>query len=140
GQQPDRELRVNVPEFKRLNLVKTNAERQAKVDQIAPAMVNDDAPLRDLAERLDDLTVTVAKSSAFEALPENLRDYWRLTPEAFDELKAATDTPERRHELHSQIAKAFEPLLRAAVLGYDPLPKTEESSRTLAIRMTNQKP
>src|SRR5947209_6891804 len=36
GQRPDRELRVKVPEFKRLNQKKTNAERQIEVDQIAP--------------------------------------------------------------------------------------------------------
>ncbi len=140
GQQPDRELRVNVKEFKRLNQKKTNAERQIEVDQIAPSMVNDPAPIRDLAERLDDLTVTVAKSSAFEALPENLRDYWKLTADDFDELKTATDTPERRDELHRQIAKAFEPLIRDGVLGYDTLPRNEESSRTLAIRAPGQPP
>src|SRR4051795_11178741 len=65
GQRPNREVRVNVPEFRRLNQKKTNAERQVEVDQIAPSLVNDPAPIRDLAERLDDLTVTVAKSSAF---------------------------------------------------------------------------
>ncbi|MCA1686531.1 MAG: hypothetical protein LC745_11270, partial [Planctomycetia bacterium] len=140
GQKPDRELRVKVREFKRLNQKKTNAERQVEVDQIAPSMVNDPAPIRDLAERLDDLTVTAARTSAFEALPENLRDFWKLTPEAFDELKTATDTPERRDELHREIAKAFEPLLRDGVLGYDTLPRNEESSRTLAIRGPGQKP
>ncbi len=140
GQQPDRELRVNVPEFKRLNQKKTNAERQVEVDQIAPSMVNDPAPIRDLAERLDDLTVTIAKSSAFEALPETLRATWKLTAETFDELKAATDTPERRDELHRQIIKAFAPLVRDGVLGYDTLPRNEESSRTLAIRTLGQKP
>jgi len=140
GQRPDREVRVKVPAFKRLNQKKTNAERQIEVDQIAPSLVNDPAPIRDLAERLDDLTVTVARSSAFEALPENLRDFWKLTPEGFDELKAATDTPERRDELHRQIAKAFQPLLREGVLGYDTLPRNEESSRTLAIWSEDQKP
>jgi cyclic-di-AMP phosphodiesterase PgpH len=138
GQRPDRELRVNVPEFQRLNQKKTNAERQDEVDQIAPSMVNDPAPVRDLAERLDDLTVAVSKASDFEALPENLRASWKLTPETFDELKAATDTPERRDSLHSQIVKAFDPIARDGVLGYDSLPRSEESSRTLMVRLRDQ--
>ncbi|MEO8683978.1 MAG: hypothetical protein ABI414_03965, partial [Devosia sp.] len=55
GQRPPREVRVLVPEFQRLNQKKTNAERQEEVDQIAPSMVNDPAPILDLASRLDDL-------------------------------------------------------------------------------------
>ena len=140
GQRPDREVRVHVPEFKRLNQKKTNAERQDEVDQIAPSMVNDPAPINDLAERLDDLTVSVAKAVDFAALPENLRASWKLSPEAFDELKAATDSPERRDALHRQIVKAFEPIARDGVLGYETLPRSEESSRTLSIRLTGQGP
>ena len=140
GQRPDRELRVNVPEFKRLNQKKTNAERQVEVDQVAPSMVNDPAPIRDLAERLDDLTVAVAKAPDFDALPRNLRETWKLNRETFHALKAATDTPERRDALHRQTLKAFEPLTRDGVLGYDTLPRHEESSRTLAIRATGQAP
>ena len=138
GQRLTREVRVNVPEFKRVNQKKTNAERQVVVDQIAPSMVNDTAPIRDLSERLDDLIVSLAKSSAFEAFPENIRATWKITPEIFDELKAATDTPERSDELHRQITHAFEPLLRDGVLGYDTLPRNEESSRILAIRTLGQ--
>src|SRR5437764_14905663 len=41
GQRPEREIRVKVPEFKRLNQKETNARRQAQVHQIAPASVND---------------------------------------------------------------------------------------------------
>ncbi|AGA30876.1 HD family phosphohydrolase [Singulisphaera acidiphila] len=140
GQRPTREVRVNVPEFKRLNQKKTNTERQAEVDQVPPSMVNDPAPLRDLSERLDDLMVAIAKASSLDALPENLRASWRLRNETFEELKAATDTPERRDALHLQIAKAFAPLLRDGVLGYDTLPRHEESSRTLAVRGPGQSP
>jgi cyclic-di-AMP phosphodiesterase PgpH len=140
GQRADREVRVNVTEFKRLNQKKTNAERQVEVDQIAPSMVNDPAPIRDLAERLDDLIVTVSKTPAFDALPESLRATWKLTPEILDELKSATDTPERRDALHREVNKAFEPLMRDGVLGYDTLPRHEESSRTLAIRVLGQAP
>ncbi|SIO20253.1 hypothetical protein SAMN05444166_2968 [Singulisphaera sp. GP187] len=138
GQRPTREVRVNVPEFKRLNQKKTNTERQAEVDQVPPSMVNDPAPIRDLAERLDDLMIAIAKASSLDALPENLRASWRLRNETFEELKAATDTPERRDALHLQIAKAFAPLLRDGVLGYDTLPRHEESSRTLAVRGPGQ--
>ena len=97
-------------------------------------MVNSDAPIRALAERLDDLVVTIGKSPTFDALPENLRTSWKLTPAIFDEIKAATDTPERRDNLHIQLGKAFEPLIRLGVLGYDALPPQEELSRTLSIR------
>src|SRR5829696_3747306 len=138
GQRPGREVRVNVPEFKRLNQKKTNSERQAEVDQVPPSMVNDPAPIRDLAERLDDLLVAIAKAPGLDALPENLRATWKLNGETFEELKSATDTPERRDALHSQIGRAFAPLLRDGVLGYDTLPRHEESSRTLSVRGPGQ--
>ena len=41
GQRPDRELRVNVKEFKLRNQTKTSNERQAAADQVPPAMIND---------------------------------------------------------------------------------------------------
>jgi putative nucleotidyltransferase with HDIG domain len=140
GQTPSRELRVNVPEFKRINQKKTNAERQAEADQIAPSVVNDPAPTRDLAERLEDLIDTVAKTPALDALPPSLRETWKLDAAAFDEFKAATDTPERLDALHRQIAKAFVPLIRDGVLGYDTLPQSEELSRTLSVRTLGQGP
>src|SRR5215213_9230774 len=72
GQRPAREVRVYVPEFKRLNQKKTNSERQAEVDQVPPSMVNDPAPIRDLAERLDDLLVAIAKAPGLDALPDKI--------------------------------------------------------------------
>ena len=129
GQRPDRELRVNVKEFRLRNQTKTSNERQAAADQVPPSMVNDPGPIRELAERLDDLTTAVAKSARFEDLHENVRAAWKLTPESYLDLKAATDTPERRDNLHAQIAAAFEPLLRDGVLGPGTLPPNEESSR-----------
>src|SRR3954451_23135651 len=107
GQRPTREVRVNVPEFKRLNQKKTNSERQAEIDQVPPSMVNDPAPIRDLSERLDDLLGAIAKAPSLDALPENLRATWKLNHEVFDELKAATDTPERRDALHRRVVLAF---------------------------------
>ena len=138
GQRPEREVRVKVPEFKRLNQKETNAARQVEVDKIAPVMVNDPDRIRTLAERLDDLTVSIAKSENLGALPEALLATWKLTPETYEELKAATDTPERRDALHAQIGKAFEPLLRDGVLGYDALPRSEESTRNLSVRNVGQ--
>ncbi len=140
GQRPGREIRVNVDEFKRRNLKKTNSARQIVGDQVAPTMVNDPAPIRDLAERLDDLTVAIAKAPRLDALPESLRTTWNLTSEAYDEIKAATDTPERRDALHRQIAQAFAPLIRDGILGYDTLPSNEEASRTLAVHAVGQPP
>ena len=73
-------------------------------------MVNDPAPIRDLAERLDDLTVAVAKAPELRRpAREPPRRPGSSTPATFDELKAATDTPERRDDLHRQIAAAFAP-------------------------------
>ena len=134
GERPDREIRVKVKEFRIRNQTKTSNERQAAADQVPLVMINDPAPIKDLAERLDDLTVTIAKSQRYEDVDPVLVSTWKLKPEAYLDIKAATDTPQRRDNLHVQIAKAFEPLLDAGVLGPGALPRNEESSRTLAIR------
>src|SRR5579871_3693363 len=73
GQRPDREIRVKV-EFQRRNMVRTLSEKQARADQVPPSMANDPAPIRDLAERLDDLVDAVAKSPTFDVVPETFRD------------------------------------------------------------------
>ncbi|HEV3122446.1 MAG TPA: HDIG domain-containing protein [Isosphaeraceae bacterium] len=138
GQSPTRDLRVNVPVFHHLHLSKTNMVRQAAADQIPPFVVNDPAPIRDLADRLDDLVDSVAKARTLDELPESLRATWKLAPAAFDDLRAAADTPERREELHRKLAKAFEPIIRDGALGPDTLPPNEEASRTLAVHMVDQ--
>jgi putative nucleotidyltransferase with HDIG domain len=97
-------------------------------------LINDPAPIRNLAERLDDLTTAIAKSSRYEDLHGNVRTTWKLKPESYLDLKAATDTPERRDNLHAQLAVAFRPLLRDGVLSPGALPENEESSRLLSIR------
>ena len=56
GQRPDRQLRVNVKEFRIRNQTKTSNERQAAADQVPPSLVNDPGPIQELAEKLDDLT------------------------------------------------------------------------------------
>jgi putative nucleotidyltransferase with HDIG domain len=138
GEKPNREIRVNVPEFQLRNQTKTSNERQAAADSVAPVLVNDPGPIRELAERLDDLITAVAKSGRIEDLRENLRATWKLSPENYLDLKAATDTPERRDNLHVQLTAAFVPLLRDGVLGPGALPPSEESSRLLAIHQAGE--
>jgi putative nucleotidyltransferase with HDIG domain len=140
GQRPARELRVNVPEFHRLNQKKTNAARQMVVDQVATSMINDPAPIRDLASRLVELTVAIAQAPRLAALPDGLRVKWKLDQATFDELKSATDTPARREALPRQIEAAFAPLDRDGVLGPDTLPRNEEATRNLSVRTVGQKP
>jgi putative nucleotidyltransferase with HDIG domain len=138
GQRPEREIRVKVKEFRIRNQTKTSNLRQAAADQVPLVMINDPAPISDLAARLDDLTVTIAKSQRFEDVDPTLVSTWHLKPEAYLDVKAATDTPQRRDNLHVQIAKAFAPLLDAGVLGPGALPRNEETSRTLSVRDVDQ--
>ncbi len=138
GERPDRELRVNVKEFRIRNQTKTSNERQAAADQVAPVMVNDPTPIDELSKRLDDLTVTIAKVARFEDVPEPVRASWGLRPEAFIELKSATDTPERRDTLQAQIAEAFQPLIRDGILGTGSLPPNEDASLNLSIRQPKE--
>lgn len=140
GQKPDREIRVNVKEFRIPNQTRTSNERQAVADQVAPTMINDPAPISDLRDRLQDLTSAIAKSSSFEALPENIRVIWKLRPEIYLDIKSATDTPERRDTLDQQIRSAFQPLITQGVLGPDALPRGEESSRSLAVKTRGPQP
>jgi cyclic-di-AMP phosphodiesterase PgpH len=138
GQRPPRELRVSVKEFRLRNQTKTSNERQAAADSVPPLLVNDHGPIRELAARLDDMATAVAKSARFEDLREPIRSGWKLTAESYLDLKAATDTPERRDKLHAQITAAFGPLLRDGVLGAGALPSNEESSRVLAIHQPGE--
>jgi putative nucleotidyltransferase with HDIG domain len=140
GQRPDRELRVNVKEFKIRNQTKTSNERQAAADQVPPALINDPGPIQELAERLDDLITAVAKSTRWESLHENVRAAWKLNRESYLDLKAATEPPERGEKLHRQIAAAFAPLLQSGVLAPGTLPPNEESSRLLSVRRAGEPP
>src|SRR4051812_4001017 len=107
GQRPEREIRVKVPKFERRNLIETNTKRQLEAGKIAPSMVNDPAPLRDLSERLIDLVDAVVKAPKIEDLPENLRATWPLNDAKLEVLKKATATSQRRQDLHRQIEQAF---------------------------------
>ncbi|MGC8643283.1 MAG: HD family phosphohydrolase, partial [Isosphaeraceae bacterium] len=138
GEKPDREIRVKVREFKIRNQTKTSNERQAAADKVPPSMANDPAPIKDLADRLDDLTVTISKSERFEDVAEAARAAWNLQPETYLDIKAATDTQERRDNLHVQLQKAFQPLLENGVLGPDALPRNEEAATVLSIHNVGQ--
>ena len=138
GQRPERELRVNVDQFQRRNMFRTNTEREAKAVQVPPAMINNPAPIEDLADRLEDLVTMVARAASYDAVPESIRDQWKLTQPLYDDLREASDTPERLDDLRRRTQKAFEPLIRDGVLGPDILPKTEEPNRILSIRLANE--
>ena len=138
GQRPDREIRVNVDQFQRRNMIRTNIERQAKADQVPPSMVNNPAPIEDLAARLDDLVVTMSRSPTFDSVPESIRGLWKLTPKLYDDIREASDTPERLDDIRRRIRQAFAPLIRDGVLGPNVFPKNEELSRILSIRMVNE--
>lgn len=140
GQRPSREIRVNVPKFERRNLIETNTKRRLEAGKIAPSMVNDPAPLRDLSERLIDLVDAVVKAPRIEDLPENLRAAWPLNDAKLEVLKKATATSQRRTDLHRQIAQAFVPLVRDGLLGPNPLPHHEDSSRTFSVHALGQDP
>ncbi len=51
---------------------------------------------------------------------------------SFDDLKTATDTPERLDDLKRRLTAAFEPLLRDGILGPDILPRGEQSGSITA--------
>ncbi len=138
GQRPDREIRVNVDQFQRRNLIRTNTERQARADQVPPSMVNDPAPIKDLAGLLGDLVDAIAKAPTFDSVPESYRSQWKLTPDLYDDIREASDTPERHEDLKRRINQAFEPLIRDGVLGPDILPRHEEASRILAVHLKGE--
>jgi len=108
--------------------------------RVPPSMLNDPAPIKDLADRLDDLVDGVSKAPNRESLRRLLGAAW--TPDAltFDALKAASDTPAKRADLHRRIGRAFEPLARSGVLGPDTLPRSEDGSRYLRVRSPGQRP
>lgn len=138
GQRPNRELRVNVPAFQLKNQRKTIAAVQKASDEVQPRMDNDPAPIRELSERLVDLTEAVARTPDRDALPESIKSAWNLDSVTFDEIRAATDTPERRDDLKRRIDLAFLPLLRDGILGPDALPRQEENALSFLVRLSPQ--
>jgi putative nucleotidyltransferase with HDIG domain len=133
-QRPGRDIRVNVPSFQVKNLRKTNAAVQKAADEVRPIMINDPAPVRELGGRVVDLCEAVGRTSDLQALPETLRADWSLDATTFDELRAATDTPERRDDLKRRIDLAFQPLVRDGILGPDALPRLESNAGAVEVR------
>jgi cyclic-di-AMP phosphodiesterase PgpH len=138
GERADREIRVNVKEFRIRNQTKTSNERQAAADQVPPVMVNDPTQVLDLADRLQDLMVAVARADRFEDVHDAVRSNWKLRPEVFAAIKSAVAAPADRDKLHAQIAAAFRPLARDGILGAGTLPPNEESSRNLSVRQKGE--
>ncbi len=138
GERPDREVRVNVEQFQRRNMIRTNIERQAKADQVPPAMENNPTPIEDLEKSLLELVTTVARSATFDNVPESLRTQWNLRRDLYDDIREASDTPERLDDMKRKIDKAFQPILRDGVLGPDVLPRNEEMSRNLSVHLPNE--
>ncbi len=135
GQVPTRKLHVSVPSFQVNNQRKTLAAIQRASDEILPIMDNDPAPIRALAQRLVDLNDAISRSADRDALPEGMRQDWNISQTAFDELRAATDTPERREDLKRRLDRAFLPLQRDGVLGPDALPRQEQNALQLQVRL-----
>jgi putative nucleotidyltransferase with HDIG domain len=137
GQRPERELRVRVDEFSRRNSIRTATERQARADKVPLSMINDPTPIKDLAERLEDLVDAVAKAPTFDAVPEEYRSDWKLTPRLYDDIREASDTPERSDDLRRRIKAAFDPLIHDGVLASEVLPRHEES-RELLVHLVGE--
>lgn len=138
GERPDREIRVNVDQFRRLNTIRTGSERLAKAEQVPPVMVNDPEPIENLADLTKELVDVVAKTPSLDSLPESIRAQWRLTPSLFDDLREASDTPERLEAMHRSIDRAFAPIIRDGILGPNALPQNEEMKRTLRVHRLNE--
>jgi putative nucleotidyltransferase with HDIG domain len=135
GQRATRDLRVNVPEFQRLNLVQTNRLREQAARQISPIFSNDPAPILELQKLLEDLVETVANArrETIASLPPDVVEAWGLDANIFEDLREASDTPERRDDLRRSIAEAFAPIIRHGVLGRGLLPLDEESGTMIQV-------
>jgi putative nucleotidyltransferase with HDIG domain len=140
GERPSRPVLSNVASFHRRDPQKTNAERRARAEAVAPLLTNDPAPLHELQEQLDDLVDAVARVHDVHDLPARLVRVWNLGEATFLDLRAATDSPERRSALHTQVQHGFDPLLQRGVLGPDELPADEQLHPRLRIREGTEDP
>ncbi|RUL86197.1 HD family phosphohydrolase [Tautonia sociabilis] len=135
GQRATRDLRVNVPELRRYNSVQTNLMRDEAAKGVPPIFSNSPASILELQKMLEDLIATIAdaKRDTVDALPADVVASWDLNEEIFDDLREASDTPERREGLRRAIAEAFAPIIRHGVLGRDLLPLDEESGTMIQV-------
>lgn len=134
GQRPARSVLVNVASFRHRDPVKTNSERLARAEAVAPLLTNDPAPIRELEEQLGDLADAIARERDRAALSQDLTTAWNVSESVFLDIRAAVDSPERREELHRQIKRAFEPIVANGVLGPDTLPSDEPPRPRVRVR------
>jgi len=137
GQRPARQVRA-ILSFQRVNEFRTNNAREDAAAKVPPSMLNDPAPIKDLADRLDDLVEAVPRAADADALREVVGAAWTPDTATLDLLKAAADAPAKRTDLHRRIDRAFKPLVRYGILGPDILPRQEEGGRFLLVRSLGQ--
>ena len=137
GQRPARQVRA-ILELRRVNEFRTNNAREDAAAKVPPSMLNDPAPIKDLADRLDDLVEAVPRAVDADALREVVGAAWTPDAATLELLKSAADTPAKRAQLHRRIGRAFEPLVRYGILGPDILPRQEEGGRYLRVRSLGQ--
>ena len=107
GERADREIRVNVKEFRIRNQTKTSNERQAAADQVPPAMVNDPAQILELADRLDDLTVDHRQGRPVRGRPRRRPlEPGSSGPRSSPRSSRPSPRPPIATQLHAQIAAA----------------------------------
>lgn len=134
GQRPSRPVLSNVDVFRRFDPVRTNADKRAKAEAVTPLLTNDPAPIRELAEQLDDLVDAISKVRERGQLDEKISATWDLDEATFLDILAAADSPERREALRRQILDAFGKLAENGVLGLDTLPRDEQSHPRVRVR------
>ena len=139
GQRPDRQLRVNVKEFRIRNQTKTSNERQAAADQVPPSLVNDPGPIQRAgraARRPDHRGREIGSTG-------RLARKCPIGLEADARELSRSQGGHRHSRAPRQPARADRGRVRAACfatacLGPDTLPPNEESSRLLSIRKVGE--
>lgn len=140
GQRATRDIRVKVAEFRRPNPMKTSSLREAAARQVPPILTNSPGAIQELQKQLEDLVDSIASAPrpSIDALPVETVRAWDLDEATFEDLRTASDTPERRDELHRRIGRAFEPITRHGVLAVGSLPLDDDSSTQLEVRTNGE--
>jgi len=139
GQRPSRDLRLNVDEIQRRNILRSNAVRQVREDGVAPRMIHDPKPIENLIKSLEDLGAAAGKVNLVEELPPSAIQTWgMISKELFENLREANDVPERRDQFARELREAFNPILREGILGSAPLPRIDQNATQFAIRLENE--
>lgn len=139
GQRPSRDLRLNVDEIQRRNILRSNAVRQVREDGVAPRMIHDPKPIENLIKSLEDLGAAAGKVHQVEELPPSAIQSWgMISKDLFENLREANDVPERRDQFARELREAFNPILREGILGSAPLPRIDQNATQFAIRLENE--